>query len=125
MDREPRYRGGMIRGFAILLFFQGLGELVSRVLGLPIPGPVVGLFMLLALLIIRREVDPDLALVANGLTQHLGLLFVPAAVGVIVFLPQLAEYGVELMLALSLSVAASMATTALVLKRRERAGRDR
>jgi holin-like protein len=63
--------------------------------------------------------------VANGLTQHLGLLFVPAAVGVIVFLPQLAEYGVELMLALSLSVAASMATTALVLKRRERAGRDR
>lgn len=125
MDREPRYRGGMIRGFAILLFFQGLGELVSRVLGLPIPGPVVGLFLLLALLIIRRKVDPDLALVANGLTQHLGLLFVPAAVGVIVFLPQLAEYGVELMLALALSVAASMATTALVLKRRERAGRDR
>ena len=72
----------MIAGLVEILLFQGLGEIVSR-FALPlIPGPVIGLVLLLAWFRLRRRVAPDVELVANALVQHLGLLFVPAAVGV-------------------------------------------
>jgi holin-like protein len=54
--------------------------------------------------------------VASVLLQHLGLLFVPAAVGVVMFLPQLREHGLALGAALVASVVLTIATAALVLK---------
>jgi putative effector of murein hydrolase LrgA (UPF0299 family) len=54
--------------------------------------------------------------VASALVQHLGLLFVPAAVGVVMFLPQLRAHAPALALALVGSVAATIAVTALVLR---------
>ena len=41
----------MIRGLIILLAFQGAGEIVSRLFALPVPGPVIGLVLLLIFLI--------------------------------------------------------------------------
>jgi holin-like protein len=73
---------------------------------------------LLVTLLWRRKTDPDLQLVATGLTSHLGLLFVPAAVGVVSFLPLLKGHMLAILLALVLSVVLAMATTALMLKRR-------
>ncbi|MDO9357590.1 MAG: CidA/LrgA family protein, partial [Polaromonas sp.] len=36
-----------LRGLAWLLLLQSLGELLSRALSLPFPGPVVGMILLL------------------------------------------------------------------------------
>jgi holin-like protein len=106
----------MIKGLVQLLLFQGLGEVISKLLGLPIPGPVVGLMLLLMTLLIRNKVDPDLDMVATGFTQNLGLLFIPAAVGVVMFIPQLAEYGLVIALILIISVGLSVAASAITLK---------
>ena len=109
----------MIRGLVQILLFQGLGEIISKLLGLPIPGPVIGLVLLLATLLIRRRIDADLDLVATAFTQHLGPLFIPAAVGVVMFVPQLADHGLTIAIILLISVATSVAVSALVLKWRK------
>jgi putative effector of murein hydrolase LrgA (UPF0299 family) len=106
----------MIKGLVQLLLFQGLGEVISKLLGLPIPGPVVGLILLLATLLIRNKLDPDLDMVASGFTQNLGLLFIPAAVGVVMFIPQLAEYGLTIAAILIASVGLSVAASAITFK---------
>jgi holin-like protein len=106
----------MIRGLLILMLFQGLGELISKGLALTIPGPVIGMGCLLAVLLVKREVDGDLAAVSAAFSQHLGLLFVPAAVGVVSFLPVLNAYGWAVALVLLLSVAITIVATALVLR---------
>ena len=106
----------MIGGLVRILFFQGLGELLSRFALTLIPGPVIGLIALLAWLWLRKEVAQDVDLVAGALVQHLGLLFVPAAVGVVMFWPQLRAHGVGIVLALVASVIVTVAVTALVLK---------
>jgi putative effector of murein hydrolase LrgA (UPF0299 family) len=108
----------MIKGLVSLLLYQGAGEILARGLSSPVPGPVIGLVLLLVSLLWRQKTDPDLQLVANGLTAHLGLLFVPAAVGVVSFLPMLKGNMVAILSVLVVSVILAMASTALVLKRR-------
>jgi holin-like protein len=90
--------------------------LVSKLLLPNIPGPVLGLLFLLAFLLIKGEVNPSLSLVADGFRQHLGLLFVPASVGVILFLPDLKTHALAVASALLISVVLTIAVTALVLK---------
>jgi holin-like protein len=106
----------MIGGLVRILLFQGLGELVSR-FALPlIPGPVAGLILLLAWFSLRRRIEPEVEQVASALVQHLGLLFVPAAVGVVMFWPQLQEHAVAVAAALVASVVLTIGVAALVLK---------
>jgi holin-like protein len=106
----------MIRGLIILLGFQGAGELISRLFMLPIPGPVIGLVLLLVFLIRRGKVDAPIDTVASALTRHLGLLFVPAAVGVVMFWPQLRTHFWAITIALIVSAAATIAVSAAVLR---------
>jgi holin-like protein len=105
-----------ISGLVQILLFQGLGELGSHYLLPTLPGPVIGLVLLLGFLIVKGKVNSSLEFVANGFSQNLGLLFVPAAVGVVLFLPQLKEHWFAISMALIVSVAAAIAVTALVLK---------
>jgi holin-like protein len=107
----------MIKGLVVLLLYQGAGEILAKALYSPIPGPVIGLVLLLVTLLWRRETDPDLQMVATGLTGHLGLLFVPAAVGVVSFLPMLSGHMLSIAAVLVVSVILAMGSTALVLKR--------
>jgi putative effector of murein hydrolase LrgA (UPF0299 family) len=82
----------MLKAFAILLTCQLVGEAITRGLVLPLPGPVLGLVILVAILFAAerwRLVDSAtidetlLGKVSNGLIATLGILFVPAGVGVI------------------------------------------
>jgi holin-like protein len=105
-----------LQGLALLLVLQAAGELLVRATGLPLPGPVLGLAMLLPLLAwpaVARRVEA----VAAVLLQHLSLLFVPVGVGVILHLPLLAQHGLAIALVLLLSTLCGLAVTALVLKR--------
>ena len=98
------------------MLFQGLGELISTGFSLSVPGPVIDMACLLVVLLLREKIDTDLATVAASFSQHLGLLFVPAAVGVVSFLPVLSTHGWAVALVLLLSVAITIVTTALVLR---------
>ena len=83
----------MISGLVQILLFQSLGELVSKFALPTLPGPVIGLVLLIAWLVLRKGINHELAMVADGFSQYLGLLFVPAAVGVVLFLLNNNFYG--------------------------------
>lgn len=106
----------MIAGLVQILLFQGIGEIVAKFFLPLIPGPVIGLVLLLGWLAIRGRVPDSVDLVAGAFSQHLGLLFVPAAVGVVMFWPALKSHAVAVAAALVVSVVATMAVTALVLR---------
>jgi holin-like protein len=106
----------MIPGLLQLLVFQGIGELLARFLLPAVPGPVLGLLALLGWLTLRRRVAPGLDTVAAAFSRHLGLLFVPAAVGVVMFVPQLREHLAGLSATLVVSVVATIATSGLLLR---------
>ncbi|MDE2260809.1 MAG: CidA/LrgA family protein [Betaproteobacteria bacterium] len=106
----------MIPGLVHILLWQGAGELVSHFILPHIPGPVIGLVLLLGFLALRGPVPDSMALVSDAFSQHLGLLFVPAATGVILFLPQLRQHAWAVVLALFSSVILTIAVTAVVLK---------
>jgi holin-like protein len=106
----------MISGLVQILFFQCLGELISKFALSFLPGPVIGLVLLLFWLIIQKDINHSLALVADGFSKYLGILFVPAAVGVVLFLPQLKANSLPIIGALIGSVILTIACSGLVLK---------
>lgn len=106
----------MIEGLVQLFLWQGLGELASKFLLPSIPGPVLGLIFLVVFLMIKGEVNQPLGQVADHFRQHLGLLFVPASVGVVLFLPELKTHALAVSTALLVSVVLTIAVTAVVLK---------
>lgn len=106
----------MISGLVQILLFQSVGELVSKFLLPTLPGPVIGLVLLVLWLVFRKGVNTELALVADGFSQYLGLLFVPAAVGVVLFLPQLQSNALAIISALVGSVILTIGSSALIVR---------
>lgn len=104
-----------IRGLAILLVLQAVGEALAHALALPFPGPVLGMAMLLPALRLQWIRLPVQA-AAEMLLAHLSLLFVPVGVGVITHLGLVGDYGLRLLVAIVLSTWIGLATTALVLQ---------
>jgi putative effector of murein hydrolase LrgA (UPF0299 family) len=106
----------MIQGLVQLFLFQAIGELISHWFLRMIPGPVIGLVALLTYLLVKDQVPPSIDLVGSQILQHLGLLFIPASVGVILYLPLLQANALGIACALLASVIATLGVTALVLK---------
>ena len=104
-----------LRGLALLLLLQAIGESLTHALSLPFPGPVVGLVLLLPALR-WPGVRDSVAAVAEFLLAHLSLLFVPVGVGVITHLDLVAAHGASLLLVIVVSTWIGMAVTALVLR---------
>jgi holin-like protein len=104
----------LLQGLAILLLCQSAGEAAARLLHLPLPGPVLGLLVLVGLLQWQRLRTPAGA-AADALLQHLSLLFVPVGVGVMTHLALISQHGLRMAAALLLSTWAGLAVTAWVL----------
>ena len=104
-----------LRGLAILLLLQAIGESLTHALSLPFPGPVIGLILLLPLLRLPA-VGESVSAVAEFLLAHLSLLFVPVGVGVITHLDLIAAHGAALLLVIVVSTWIGMAVTALLLR---------
>lgn len=104
----------MIPAIALILIFQLVGEVVSRALGLPLPGPVLGMVGLVAAMVAVPALGRMLQPTAEGLLKHLSLLFVPAGVGVVAHLGVLTQAGPALLAALVVSTVAAIAVGALV-----------
>jgi holin-like protein len=111
----------MIEAIATLLIYQLIGETLAFGFGLPIPGPVIGMALLLATLALRPALLARIKPVGTTLLSHLSLLFVPAGVGVMVHFARLSEEGVAIVAAVVgstlLAIVATAATAAFLIKR--------
>ena len=72
----------MLQGLTILVLFQTAGDLLQNLAGVPIPGPVIGMALLLAALTCAK-VPECVDRTATALLTYLPMLFVPAGVGVL------------------------------------------
>ncbi|WP_110180391.1 CidA/LrgA family protein [Nocardioides solisilvae] len=102
----------MLRGLTVLLGCQLVGEVLVRLTALPVPGPVVGMVLLFGFLQLRRTPPDDPASgtlpsasgtlrAADVLLKHLQLFFVPAGVGVVVYLGVLRDDALPIAVALA------------------------
>lgn len=105
-----------INGLMALLVFQLIGEVAVRLLSVPVPGPVVGMVLLLTVLLVRRSVTESIDSVGTALLSHLSLLFVPAGVGMMVHFDRIADEWVPILVTLVVSTLVTMAVTALVMQ---------
>lgn len=105
----------MLTGLIVLLTCQLLGELVVRTLGLPLPGPILGMVLLLVVLQVRRPASRSgLVTAPQTLLRYLPLLYVPAGVGVVAHLSRLGRDAVPIAGGLVLSWLAGLLVTAAV-----------
>ena len=106
----------VVKGLLVLLSCQLAGEGVVRLLGLGVPGPVVGMLAFLLVLRVRRP-GPSSGLVRGPrvLLEHLQLLFVPAGVGVVVYLDELRDDAWPLAAGLWVSWLLGLAVTGAVV----------
>lgn len=106
----------MLNVLTVLLLCQLAGELLILVTGWPIPGPVIGMLLLLAGLVLRGGMSEELDRVTAGLLDHLSLLFVPAGVGVMLHWTMIRAEWVAVLAALVLSTLLGLIATALTMK---------
>lgn len=104
----------MIPALALILSFQLVGEVVSRALSLPLPGPVLGLVLLVICGSIWPKMIEFLREAANGLLANLSLFFVPAGVGIVAHLGQFRANSLAFAVALIVSTALAIAVGAVV-----------
>ena len=103
----------MVAALSVILLFQLAGEVVSRAAHLPLPGPVLGMVAMVVALSLSPRLNALVRPTAQGLLQHLSLLFVPAGVGVVGHAAILGAQGGPLFLALLGSTVLAIAVGAL------------
>jgi holin-like protein len=104
------------------VLLQFAGEVIARGLGIPLPGPVVGLILLFGGLVLRGRtgapaVDPALRSTAQGLLSNLSLLFVPAGVGVITQLDVLGANLLPIAVSILVSTVLGLLVTGWLMQR--------
>lgn len=107
----------MLQTFAILLTFQSIGELLTYSLHLPVPGPVIGMVLLVTYLLVDKgRVLEIMQGTVSELLRHLTILFVPAGVGVMTQLNRIGQEWLPIVVATVVSTWLSIAAGALVTR---------
>lgn len=115
----------MLKGIFIIFFFQLIGEVVKQYFVLLIPGPVVGLILLLMTLICTQGLtSPAIGTIsksifqsADGILRYLSLLFIPIGVGVIMHLQYLENNILSVMAIILIGTVTSLGLTAVLFER--------
>ena len=105
----------MLNYLTLIFVCQLLGEMITGALGLPIPGPVLGMVLLFGFLMWRGNVPSPLGEVAGSLQRAMSLLFVPAGAGVILHAHLLADALLPLGLALLVSTVLAVLVTGFIM----------
>ncbi|MFT8719196.1 CidA/LrgA family protein [Acetobacter sp.] len=117
----------MPAAFLALLLFQLIGSAIQKMLSLPVPGPVIGMFLLAAVLIFKRRRvpegenphagfdSPELSTLSRSLIACLGLLFVPAGVGLMTEMPLLTANALPIAVALFGSTLLGLMVTGIIM----------
>ncbi len=100
-----------------LLLCQLVGEMLSRGLHIPIPGPVLGMLLLTGWYgLRRREPGKPMRHASDSLLRWLGLLFVPAGVGIVANLSTLRANWLPITVGLVGSTLITLLTAALTMQ---------
>ena len=117
----------LLRGLTWLVLFQLLGTALNVLLVPLLPGPIIGMVLLFAALLVRGSASESLQLAARGLLRYLPLLLVPPAVGVMIYTEAILRDFWAILGVLVVSLLLSLVFTGWLMQRlidrRRRAGR--
>ena len=105
----------MLASLTLILVCQLIGEVCVLFTGLPVPGPVLGMLLLLTWFFLRGELPESVGRTADTLLSHLSLLFVPAGVGVLVHWERMRGQWLAIAAALVLGTLITLAVTAVTM----------
>lgn len=105
----------MLEALTLILVCQLIGETTVLLTGLPVPGPVLGMLLLLGWLFLRGGISDAVGRTADALLAHFSLLFVPAGVGVMLHWERLQAQWLAISAALLFGTLITLAVTALTM----------
>lgn len=116
-----------IKQFAIILTVTCVGEILKYFIPLPIPASIYGLVLMLLLLMTRRVRLESVKETAEFLIEIMPMMFIPAAVGLLVSWKQLQSILIPVLVITVVSTFAVMIVTGKVTDflTRDRAGKTR
>ncbi|WP_404419498.1 CidA/LrgA family protein [Marinospirillum sp.] len=103
-------------GLLLLVLFQFAGTLIAA-LGINLPGPVIGMLLLLVVLLVLRRVPEPLQVTSGQLLKYLPLMLIPPAVGIMSQWEVITSSFLAISVALLGSLVISIPLTAWVLQR--------
>jgi holin-like protein len=115
----------MLRSIFVIFFFQLLGEFFKKFFEMRIPGPVIGLILLLVTLIFLKKfkktaivnLKTDVVNTSNYILSYLSLLFVPIGVGVVMHLSYLENNLFRVLIIVFISTILTIAGTAFLMEK--------
>ena len=115
----------MLRSIFVIFFFQLMGEFLKKFFEMRIPGPVIGLILLLVTLIFLKKfkktaivnLKTDVVNTSNYILSYLSLLFVPIGVGVVMHLSYLDNNLFRVLIIVFISTLLTIAGTAFLMEK--------
>ncbi len=93
----------ILRQLLIILGVWLVSEVLSRLLNFPIPGNVLGMFIMLILLGTKAVKVTQLSEVSNFFLENISLFFIPSVAAIIIYYKQIQNQVVQVLVALIVS----------------------
>lgn len=116
----------MLQSIFFIFLFQLLGEVIQKLLQITIPGPVIGLILLVTFLIAKERFgkqwlpeafERDLIATSESILRYLPLLFVPIGVGVVLHVSLFKGTLLQVLVLLVVGTCSTIAFTAWVMQK--------
>ncbi len=114
----------MLRGLFIIFFYQLLGEAIQKFFEINIPGPVIGLILLLLTFIFfskkftqSKKIIKEISTISHQIINYLSLLFVPIGVGVVMHINYLGDNLFTIFSIIIIGTLATLVFTAIVMEK--------
>lgn len=114
----------LLREFGIIIGICFVGEFINYVTPVAIPGNVLGMVILLALLATRVIKLEMIETVANFLLKHLAFFFIPAGVGLLASIDIIRGHWLPIVLITIISTVLVIVTTGLSIQFLQNKGRS-
>lgn len=93
----------LLRGLTWLIAFQLLGTALNVLLLPFLPGPIIGMLLLVIFLRLRGQVDEPLTQASGALLKYLPLFLIPPAAGIMMYGREIANDAPAILFSLTLS----------------------
>jgi holin-like protein len=114
----------MLKNIFIIFLYQLVGESIQKYFLLNIPGPVIGLILLLITFIFLGKKSKDIVRLkkeisetANQIINYLSLLFVPIGVGVVMHISYLEKNLINVLIVIIIGTVLTIGFTAYLMEK--------
>ena len=114
----------MLRSLFIIFFYQLLGEAIQKFFEINIPGPVIGLILLLLTFIFfskkftqSKKIIKEISAISHQIINYLSLLFVPIGVGVVMHINYLGDNLFTIFSIIIIGTLVTLVFTAIVMEK--------